>query len=185
MKEKEAHVPAVGKAAAEYLTAEDLGQDDLVPIYPELLNLSDSRRRTLIAVVRNVLSDDKKTETQLAAELHIDRHTLYLHRRNREFGLALTVILGDIVRGTSDRAVKCLFGLAERDTAAVKVWLNMAELWIDKRQQLNLNARANPRASKASFTDTIDDTLTLIGSAGWNEERLMKRWRVLKAEGAF
>ena len=185
MKKKRAHPSAVGKVATENLKGEDLGQDDLTPIYPELLNLSDSMIRTLIAVVRNVLSDDSKTETQLAAELRIDRHTLYLHRRKREFGLALTAILGDIIKGTSDRAIKALFKRAEHDTAAIKVWLNMAELWIDRRQQLGLNAGADHRIPKISFTETVDDVLTLIGSAGWSEERLMQRFRELKEEGAF
>ena len=197
---KKADLPAVREAAKVYLTeteittkqktrkltADDsLSEEDLVPIYPELMNLDDSKKRSLIAVVRNVLSDDKQTDTQLAAELGINRRTLYLHRQNRAFGLALTVILGDIVRGTSDKAIMCLFKLAERDTAAVKVWLNMAELWIDKRQQQNVNVNLSRAGQKMNFQETVDDVLTLIGTSGWNEERLVARFRQLKDEGAF
>ena len=174
-------LPAVLEAASEISELSDIPDTYL----PDLINLSDAKKRTLIAVVGNVLSESSMTETELAAELGITRKTLWSHRQNREFGHALTTILGDIVRGTSDRAIRCLFKRAEHDTAAVKVWLNMAELWMDKRQQLNINAKLDGGRSQGSFQDMVDDTLTLIGSTGWNWERLKTRWDLLKAEGAF
>ena len=152
---------------------------------PEIAQLSAIKQRTLVAVVGNVLSEDSLTDAQLAELVGVDRNTIRNHRLDPLWGKVLQVILSDIVKGTSDKAMKCLFSRAQHDTAAIKVWLNMADMWIDKRQQLNLNAKLDPRTQGLSFTDTIDDTLTLIGSAGWTEERLVERWRLLKREGAF
>lgn len=152
---------------------------------PEFENLSAIKQRTLIAVTGNLLSEDSKTDAELAELVGVDRTTMKNHRRCPLWSAALKVIVGDIVKGTSDRAIRALFKRAEHDTAAIKVWLNMSDLWMDRTARLNVNTNTRQTGVDVPFIDTVDDVLALIGAAGWTEERIIERFRLLKSEGAF
>ena len=179
-------MPVVREAAAEYLTKEDVPQvHEIVAQYAAYARLLDPSKRVLMELCNDFLSENISTDVELAAKAGVHRNTVHNCKHNPMFNEALIQIMPEMVKAKLPKYLQSIAKHGERDWNALKFLLEYAGLYVSKRQQLNISAQVDTRRPSESFQDTVDDVLTLIGSAGWTEERMVERFRQLKTEGAF
>jgi len=179
------------------LQPDNVEQEDIEPfpshIYPTIAKLTSNQRNILMALAENMVSEDIKTDGEIAVELGLNRRTIYEARQKPEFSVALTALCRDLVRGTADIALQNLMRLAQNDTKATEIWLRIAEIYQPTQRNVNLNASvARTLDTQGSISESKDELLTRMGELAWSTERveefaktLPARFNELRAEGAF
>jgi len=156
-------------------------------ISPDIASLTTNQRRVLVALCENMLSESILTDSEIATELGFDRKTIYTCRQNPTFARCLSAICIDIIRGTSDNALRNLMKHSERDTKATEIWLRIANIYQPTNRNLNVNANISAQGAIGSSQQAIDQTIGQYISVGYTLDRFIEevreRWQTLKAEG--
>jgi len=154
-----------------------------------IADLTSLQQKVVIALVRNTLSDDIRSDADIATECDTTRAYIWQLRQNPRFARALGLLVRDIVRGTQDKALTLLWKHAEKDPSSVKLLLEIGGTYERTQRNLNINASiSGGQGQSMGIDDSIDSILIRLGELGWNASRvaqLSERFSELKAEGAF
>ena len=167
---------------------------DLIP--PEMMQyasmlseLTTVQHRIIWALVENINSENIRSETQIAEDLGISRSTIQRARKNTAFQHALAYIIRDNVRGIHDKIVAGIIKHGEKDWNAYKFLLQYDGSYVQKSQNMNINANIGTNSSQNKpLTAVVDDVLIRLGELGWTSQRVSElslRFETLKDEGAF
>ena len=150
----------------------------------DIARLTTIQRLVLKALLDNLVSNERKTELEIAAELGIDRTTIYVCRKNPVFAHALAVLTREIIRGETDIIVSGIKGHAQKDWKAAEFLLKYTGEYIPAQQSLNIHANVT-QEQYSTTGEAIDGFLIHLGALGWSPDRVAERMKELKAEGAF
>lgn len=175
-------VPALGQIN----TPDDLDTFNHFGIFA---SLSVNQMVVLKSIVSNVLSEDKRTDVQIAEDCGLSKTTVCTFRNDPAFSLALAAAINGVLRGKFDIWVNEIEKIARKTNQwqAFKFLIEVAGLFIPRSQHLNVNVDANT-AQNARFTDmwdAFDTILTRMGELGATEADVVERWRSLKAQHAW
>jgi hypothetical protein len=154
-------------------------------------DLTPLQQKVLIALCRNTLSETIRTDAEIAAECNTSREYIWQLRQHPKFGRAMGTIIKDLAMGTQDKAFMLLMKHAEKDPGSVKTWLQMGGVYVDRRQNINLNANMSldrRGGNTGSVEQDCDAMLIRLGELGMTRhdvELLADRFDQLKSEGAF
>ena len=148
-------------------------------------DLSPHRQRILVALCENMVSGNLRSDTEIAADLGIDRTTIWYARKNPAFGAALAILMRNLAQGMADKALTDLVKHSANSPKATEIWLRIAKVFDPVEKRLNVNASLTSPGQAGSLQDIIDDFLIKLGAAGYPIEKLVERYQELRAEGAF
>lgn len=154
-----------------------------------LAGLTTNERSILRALVENIGAEDKRTETQIALDLGLDRVTLWRARQKPAFQMALATIVRDNLRGLHDKIVGGIFDHGEKDWNAYKFLLQYDGSYVQSSRNLNVNASLQVNeGTPGSPQQAIDSVLQLFMKIGYDKQSFVdlvsERWTQMKAEGA-
>ena len=148
-------------------------------------NLSPHRQQILAAICENIVGGNLRSDTEIAADLGIDRTTIWYARKSDAFGAALAILMRNLAQGMADRALSDLIKHSDNNVKATEIWLRIAKVFDPVEKRLNVNASLTGPGQAGSLQDIIDDFLIKLGAAGYPVEKLVERYNQLRAEGAF
>jgi len=92
---------------AQNVAAQPLPQPDILPANDletlashsaEYVNLIDTQKMVLLAIMEDFISEDIRTDVDMASDLGIDRKTIYNCKRNPRFNRAMTQLMPEMVK---------------------------------------------------------------------------------------
>lgn len=146
---------------------------DLNPQYGTFAGLNTNEVLVATEMASDLMSATRRSDTQLAADLGINRRNIHRYRSNPLFNQALGVLAGTVVRGKVMRYVALIEKHAEKDWHAAKFLMEWVGLYVPKMQHLNLNVSAT--ASQVVFESSEEAIFAFIKkvkSMGWSLERI-------------
>ena len=156
---------------------------------PSFATLAVNQKSVLIAVMMDFLSEDIRSDTQIAADLGINRKTVYNCKVNPAFNTALSQVMPEMVKAKLPKYLANIEKAGIKDWKAFQFLLEYAGLWTKTTRNLNVNANiGGGQGQSMGINDSIDSILIRLGELGWNASRvaqLSERFSELKAEGAF
>lgn len=163
--------------------------ENIASSYTSYAMLRPTQKSVLIAVMMDFISENIRSDTQIALDLSISRKTVYNCKVNPAFTDALTQIMPALVKAKLPKYLSMIEKHGERDWQPLRFLLEYAGLYVKTSQNLNINASIGGRmAQSMSISETVDSILIRLGELGWSDERvsgLVARFRELRAEGAF
>ena len=165
--------------------------DDLDSLagYCTFASLSDNQMIVLKALVENVLSEDIQTDLQISKNIGLSERTMRYYRADLGFTIALNTAVMGVLKGMTDIWIHRIIQMAEKknDWRAYQFLLELAGVYIPKRQQLNVNVDANAASTGrfSSLDDALDSVLTRLGELGWTPDDVKARMVTLKSQGAW
>ena len=187
---------AIREAPATYQTAGNLALNpdamfDEFPQYAaDLSKLTTKQRLILTELTINLISEDKKTDIEIADSLDIDRNTVYLARQNTHFARCLAYMTIDITKGLVDKAVGNLLKMTD-NVKAQEILLRIAEVYNPTQRLLTLSGKL-PTDMMENITSPQQITSQIcsqFASLGYSKERLIDeistKWDELKENGSI
>ena len=177
------------QAVAAMTSEQEEIDEALLHTYTAYINLTGTQRVVLIGLLRNIVSDSKQTDTDLAIELGISRWTIINCRQHRVFSEVLSAISIDVIRGKADKVIKNLFVLGEKSVSANELLLKVSGLYVPKMQSAVLHAKVDASSITHKPEDAVSGLVVKLGGLGLTKERVVELisevYDKLKAEGAF
>lgn len=146
--------------------------------------LSAIESRIVVALCRNIASDGRKSQRQIARDLGTTEGTIIACRSRSAFTRAMGVLMRETVRGNTDNIIQNIYEHMQKDWKAGEFLLKYSGEYVPSQQNLNISAKMTvPQYnSRESATDAV---LIKLGELGWTAERISDRFNQLRAEGAF
>lgn len=187
---------------AQNVAAQPLPQPDILPANDletlashsaEYVNLIDTQKMVLLAIMEDFISEDIRTDVDMASDLGIDRKTIYNCKRNPRFNRAMTQLMPEMVKAKLPKYLTMVEDHGVKDWKAIEFLLKYAGLYTPTQQNLNVNANVGRQMDQqGSITESKDTLLTRMGELGWSVERVQEfaasipaRFEELRSEGAF
>ncbi len=145
--------------------------------------LTQTQIAVIIEMSKNVVSDQRLTDEQLASKLNISRQTVYLCRQNQHFCQALAVIIRETVKGNTDRIVSNIVDASKKDWRAGKFLMEYTGQYTQRLQTQNLNVSVSLDSELPG--DAVDTLIVRLGALGISLDRITERYIELKNQGAF
>lgn len=185
------NIPAQALPVPDILPSVDL--DSLAISSAEYVNLKDTQKSVMLAIMDDFISEDIRTDVKMASDLGIDRKTIYNCKRNPRFNRAMTQIMPEMVKAKLPKYLAMVEDHGVKDWKAIEFLLKYAGLYTPTQQNLNVNASIGRQLdAQGSITDSKDALLTRMGELGWSLDRVQEfaasipaRFEELRAEGAF
>jgi len=155
--------------------------------FPQFANLSNMQMVVMKAIATDLVSDNVRSDTQLADDLGIDRGTLWNYRNNPLFRQALGILMVGCVLGKTDKYIKVIEQAAYKGSwQASKFLLELSGVYVQKYKNLNVNVDATPvYAESQDFDSVVNDFIIALGSAGWSAQQILARYNELRSQGAW
>jgi len=146
--------------------------DELTAYYPDLANLTPIRRSILFALLENTVSEDRKTETEIALDLGINRRTILDARKNPVFIELLGRLSIEMVRANVDKPIQNLFSLGKTNVKANEILARIAEVYRPTQRILSQSMNINARTQYTDTDDMISAFLAELKAQGYTKERI-------------
>lgn len=150
-----------------------------VEIYPNIAQLPPIRQTILVALLTNIVSKERKTETAIAKELGIDRGTIQRARQNRLFGELLMRLTTDFIAGSSDIIAANLFHLAVNNVKANEILGRIAKLYDPITKTMSQNVNINASTEYTDTNDMISAFLDRCKAMGKTRDDIVALWDAL------
>jgi len=150
----------------------------LSAILPDLTN---HQKSILIEKAKDFLSNNIRTDTQIARDLGIHPDTIYLAKANPVFGRAMSILMRSVVQATADEPIRNLQKLAQKSTKANEILLRIAEVYQPSITTKNLNVNVDATGAYSNTTDLVERMIVTLKSQGWTWERLYDVWNSIPA----
>ena len=163
--------------------------DNIANSSTDFLALRNNQQNVLLAIMTDFMSENIRSDVDMAKDLDIDRKTVYNCRLNATFNRALAFVMPELVKAKLPKYLAMIEKHGQKDYKPLELLLRYAGLYIpaSQTQNLNVNMSAQSSANKP-FSANVEDMLIRMGELGWTEDRvseLVPQFRKLKDEGAF
>ena len=171
-------------------------QPDILP--PQQLNtiakrsplystLHPTQKAVLIAMMNDFMSETIRTDTEMAADLSVDRKTIYNCRTNSTFNAVMTSIMPEMVQAKLPKYLLQIEKHGEKDYKPLEFLIKYAGLYVDRHQNVNLNANISAQDIPQTPKEVLERHLIKYISIGYDWDRYMTEahdlWTMLQAEG--
>lgn len=167
----------------------DIEVDTVAQSSADYQNLPFAQKTVLLAIMEDFISENIRSDVQIAADCGIDRKTVYNCKVNPLFNNALAFVMPELVKAKVPKYLAQIEKHGEKDYKPLEFLLKYAGLYVPKSQNLNINANiGSSRTQNKPLSVVVDDVLIRLGELGWSEDRvseLVDRFRELRDEGAF
>lgn len=157
-----------------------LGDLESFPNLSLFSQLNTGQLCVLKEIVADVLSNNPRTDLEIAAEIGITDRSIRNYRSDPKWAQALGVLLVSVARGKADIYLRMIEKAAEKDWRAAKFLFELTGLYIPKSQQLNVNVNASDYAQFDDVNDMIDEFLRKLHQLGWSPDRLLARYNAVR-----
>jgi hypothetical protein len=151
--------------------------------------LVPTQKSVLLAIMEDFLSENIRTDRQIASDCGVHAKTVYNCKVNPAFNAALAQVMPELVKAKLPMYIGAIEKAGLKDWKALQFLLEFAGLWTKTQRNLNINANIGGNtAQNMSIQDSVDSILIRLGELGWNRTRVLTladRFDELKAEGAF
>jgi hypothetical protein len=156
--------------------------------------LTANQKIVMLAIMDDFLSENIRTDRQIASDCGVHAKTVYNCKVNPSFNAALSQIMPELVKAKLPKYMSKIEKHGDKDWKAYQFLLQFAGLWTPTQRNMNINASIGTPGQRQgrSFDQVWDDMLIRAGELGWSEDRIrdkadtmVDRYRELRAEGAF
>jgi len=182
------HLEADGVFVQPVIPAIETTDDvsNLLRSVPQFASLPTNHIRILIEISSDILSEETRSDIELAEAVGCDRKTVYNARSNPRFASCLGILVIGIARGRSDSYLRWTEAAAkDGKVGALKLLWELTGLYVRTSRNYNLNIEAQVQQAPQTFEDAFDHFLIALGTAGYSAERITARYNELRARGAF
>ena len=170
---------------------EDYAQSE----YSEIANysthfamLTPTQRRVLIAFLDDFVSEDMRTDTEMADDLGVDRKTIYNCKTNPRFGLALQQIMPELVKTKLPKYLSTIEDHGQKDWKALQFLMEYAGLWAKTTRNLNLTAQIGAEQGQSGSPGAVmERQVEIFRGIGYTLDRYIEEftevWRRREDEG--
>lgn len=159
------------------LFPEEYDEPDLIEFCAKAASLTDIQTKILVAIADNFMSEDNKTDRQIARDLGIHYQTIAKCRKNPRFARVLTAIVMQLTTSKVDKYIKGIEKHAEKSFKAYELLLRYTGLYIPTEQRLGVTAQGDMIAEPDSdLEDLIDEFFRRLHDLGWNAQRVVDRF---------
>ena len=165
----------------------DLIPEDMEQYGALIAGLTTIQQRILWVMVENMASENIRTDSALADDIGVSRNTIRRARHNPTFQKALAVIVRENIRGLHDKLVGGIMQHGVKDWNAYKFLLQYDGSYVQKSQNLNVNASFDTSTPAGTPAGAIDASCVKFIAIGYDLERYVDEirasWTRLKSEG--
>ena len=158
---------------------------DIVESSTAFTSLSPHQRAILKAMVDNFLLEIIETDAQIAEKVGCHPQTVLNARHSRVFQAAIREILPQLATVKSLDVAQKIYKWIDKDWKAGKYWHELAGVFIQRSQSLNIHANMTQTDQSSTVSDIIDEFLINLGASGYPIEKIVSRYHELRSEGAF
>ena len=149
--------------------------DHVANSFQSYLSLTASQKRVLCAVLDEFMSEDFRSDREIAADLGISARTVYNCKRNPRFLMAIREIMPEMATVKLPEVVANAVKLSKKSVAAIEFVSRFSGAYVPKSQQLNVQARLDTRSANMSPDEVIDQFLGRLLGLGWSPDRIRDR----------
>ena len=132
---------------------------ELADYFPIVATLTKNQLDVLKELATDLVSGNKRSSVEIAAECGISVRSVYNCRQNPAFGTALGVITREIVKGNTDVIIDNVIKASKTDWRAGKWLMEYTGQFIQRSQQLSIHASMEGQGQPGDFQSVIDDFL--------------------------
>jgi len=155
-----------------------------------IAGMTTIQRMVLVALLDNMFSENRRTDTQICADLGIGRNTILRTRNDRQFQEALAIISRDLMHGNIDTPIATLFEHAKKDPKVAVDYLKVSGFYVQQSKNVNLNANFSATsqdfqpASPQQYSDQVTSNYMSMGYDLQSMiDALTESWHNLKKQG--
>ena len=149
--------------------------------YQSYLLLAAGQRAVVNALMDDFVSNEFRSDKQIAADYGISQKAVYNAKRNAKVLQAIRDILPDMVSIKLPEVMANAVMLSKKTYKAGEFVARFTGAYVPKSQQLNINANLRSRAQNVSPEEAIDGFLSKLLSLGWSPDRIYDRAKQLQA----
>lgn len=149
--------------------------------YQSYMLLAVGQKAVFHAIMDDFVSNDFRSDPQIAADCGISRKTVYNAKRNGKVLQAIRDIMPDIASIKLPEVIANAIELSKKTYKAGEFVARFTGAYVPKSQQLNINANLRSRAQNVSPEEAIDGFLSKLLSLGWSPDRIYDRAKELQA----
>lgn len=159
------------------LLPEVYDEPDLIDFCAKAASLTVKQTKVLIAICDNFMSEENKTDKQIASDLDISYVTVARCRKNPRFTRVLTAIIMHLTTGKVDKYIKGIEKHAEKSFKAYELLLRYTGLYIPTEQRLGVSSQVEMITEVDNdLEDMIDEFFRRLHDLGWNAQRVVDRF---------
>lgn len=140
-----------------------------------MANLTSRQTQILIALAQNTMSENIRTDSQIAAELGTARQYIYDCRQNRKFQVALSAVIRDQITGHHDKIIQNIYQAGQKDWKAHEFLLKYDGSYTPssriQSQNVNINAQLDAPQSPQQAIYAMTERFVRLG---YDKTRLIK-----------
>ena len=159
------------------LLPEVYDEPDLIDFCAKAASLTVIQTKVLIALSDNFMSDENKTDRQIAIELGIHYNTVAKCRKNPRFTRVLAAIIMQLTISNVDKYIKGIEKHGEKSFKAYELLLRYTGLYIPTEQRLGVSAQSSIMTeTDVDLEEMIDEFFRRLHDLGWNAQRVVDRF---------
>lgn len=159
---------------------------ELMHCIPQFASLRPKHLSVLMAIADDLMSDNTRSDSQMARDLGIERLLITRARQNVLFAQCLGVMVLGIARGRSDLYLVWTEQAARGgNSAMIRLLWELTGLYVPKSKHMNVNIDLTQEHVAKTWEDALDEMLISLGHAGWTADRIAARFNTLRSQGAF
>lgn len=162
--------------------------DSLAASFSQLAALNTQKLTVLINFAKDLVSEKPRSDSQMARDLGMNRHTIGIYRSDPEFSSCLALLIVGIARGRTDLYLRWTEEAAKGGSVgALKLLWEISGIYVARSKSINVNMDMNFNASEPTtdYVEAVDEFLIALGEAGWSSAQVASRMNELRASGAW
>ena len=156
---------------------------EVMNAYSDVALLTPLQRVVLFAMIDDILAENIRTQTDIAAELGIERKSIYTATRTPRFRNALALLTQDIIALKAPQLLIATLEAGKKDWRANKFLLEYAGMFVNTNKNVNINTNVTAMNAPRSPEQAVDAFLINLLAHGWSKIRIIERIDALIAEG--
>jgi len=153
---------------------------------PQFASLPIKQLKVLLEISHDILSEQSRSDQQIALDVGCNRETVHNARSNPRFAACLGILVIGIARGRSDLYLRWTEDSAKKgNSSSLKLLWQLTGLYVERRANLNVNVDQQLQQAPQTFGDAYTQFLIALGTAGYTAERITSDFNDLRAKGAF
>lgn len=140
---------------------------DAMQSYAAIANLTAKQTKILIALAQNAMSENIRTDSDIAEECGCIRQYIYLCRQNPKFQVALATVIKEQIKGNHDKIIQNIYQAGQKDWKAHEFLLKYDGSYTPssriQSQNVNINAQLEAPQSPQQAIYAMTERFVRLG----------------------
>jgi len=173
------NLPAIITEHTADLETDAIGQQ-IALFSQSFVTLPTVRKKVLLAYLQDFVTEDIRTDSQIAEDLGIDRKSVYNALHDPRFADAIGEIMPELARIKLPKVLVNAVKLSAKSPRVIEFLARFTGAYVPKSQSLQTNIHLRRASVAVSPDQAIDSFILKLFSLGWSPDRIYERAKMLQ-----